>query len=91
MLFSQLCEKEVVSAADGERLGYIDDAEYDEATGEVLRFFIYGRGELFGLLGRSEDVSIERSDIETVGSDILLVRAHTKRSAGAPRRGHTGF
>ena len=91
MLFSQLCEKEIVSAADGERLGYIDDAEYDAATGEVLRFFIYGRGELFGLLGKSEDVSFERGDIETVGSDIILICTHTKRSTGSPHRGHGGF
>lgn len=91
MLFSQLCEKEVVSACDGERLGYVDDAEYDETTGEVLRFFIYGRGELFGLLGRSEDVVVERGDIETVGSDIILVRRQAKRAPGLPRRGRFGL
>lgn len=86
MFFSQLCEKEVISAETGARLGTIDDVEFDEHTAAIRRLVILGRRELFGLAGKSEDIVIEWADIETVGADIILVKNGQERPSAAPKR-----
>ena len=80
MFFSQLCEKEVISAETGARLGTVDDVEFDERTAAIRRLVIWGRRELFGFAGKSEDIVIDWADIETVGADIILVKNERARS-----------
>ena len=50
--------KEVIDITTGERLGYIDDVQMNLDTSTVDALVIYGRGRLFGLLGKEEDVVI---------------------------------
>ncbi len=69
-----LRRKEVIDITNGERLGYIDDAEMNLETSEIKALMIYGRQRLFGLLGREADVVIPCSDIKVVGSDVILVK-----------------
>ena len=40
--FEELCRKEVIDIATGERLGFIDDIEVDMASGSVEKLVIYG-------------------------------------------------
>ena len=86
MFFSQLCEKEVISAETGARLGTIDDVEFDEHTASIRRLVILGRRELFGLGGKSEDIVIDWADIETIGADIILVKNERERPATPAKR-----
>lgn len=79
MLFSELCNKEVVSVTTGSRLGQVDDIEIDEATSEVKRLYIYARGFFGGAFSRDGDIVIEWGDIDTVGPDIILVKNETER------------
>lgn len=74
MLFSDLCNKEVVSVSTGARLGQIDDIEIDDKTASVKRLYIYARGFFGGAFSREGDIVIEWSDIDTVGPDLILVR-----------------
>ncbi|MDO4567245.1 MAG: YlmC/YmxH family sporulation protein [Oscillospiraceae bacterium] len=85
MLFSELRDKEVVSAVNGVRLGLIDDFEFDQKTAKVQKLYIYGRGELFGLGSRSGDLVIDWTDIETIGGDIILIKKAVE-TPSAPRR-----
>ena len=85
MLFSELRDKEVVCLGTGTRLGTVDDAEFDE-NACIVRLYIYGRSELFGLGGRSDDIVIEWKDVDTVGTDILLVKAMKELSGRAGRK-----
>ncbi len=78
MLFSELREKEVVCLASGARLGMVDDIEFDGETARIERLIIYGRSEMLGLGARLEDVTIAWQDVETIGSDIILVRSATE-------------
>lgn len=71
--FEELCRKEVIDIATGQRLGFIDDIELDIENGRVNSLVIYGGIRLFGLLGRVEDTVISCSDIRVVGEDVLLV------------------
>lgn len=74
MLFSDLCNKEVVSVSCGSRLGHIDDIEIDEVTAQIKCVYLYGRSALGGLLARENDLMIDWKDIQTVGPDIILVK-----------------
>ena len=71
--FEELCRKEVIDIATGQRLGFIDDIELDIESGRVSSLVIYGGIRLFGLLGRGCDILISCSDIRVVGEDVLLV------------------
>ena len=73
--------KEVIDITTGERLGYIDDVQMNLDTSTVNALVIYGRGRLFGLLGKEEDVVIPCAEIEVIGEDVLLIRRKTKNSA----------
>jgi len=72
---SELKSKEVINIKNGNRLGYIDDAEIDTSEGRVLSFIIYGRARFFGLFGREDDVLINCEDIQVIGRDTVLVSA----------------
>ncbi len=66
-------KKEVIDIKTGERLGFIDDAEFDLATGEVRKLLIYGGMRFFGLFGKENDISIECRNIKVIGREVLLV------------------
>lgn len=65
--------KEVIDIKTGERLGFIDDAEFDLSQSAVKSFIIYGRERFFGLFGREEDIVIPCCEIEVIGQDVMLV------------------
>ena len=79
--FSDLRYKEVIDVHTGYRLGYICDAEFDEAQGRFISIVTPGKAKFFGLLGREDDVVLPWDSIVRVGSDIILVEPK-----GEPRR-----
>lgn len=81
MLFSEICNKEVVSVTTGMRLGQVDDIEIDEKCAQIRRLYIYARG----LFSRECDIVVEWCDIDTIGPDIILVRNETERTS-RPRK-----
>lgn len=68
--------KEVINVCDGTRLGCVDDVEVDTCTAEIVAIVVHGRGRLFGLLGRCEDIVIGWREIEVIGDETVLVN-HT--------------
>ncbi|MCR4793893.1 MULTISPECIES: YlmC/YmxH family sporulation protein [Ruminococcus] len=72
--FEELCRKEVIDIATGERLGFIDDIKVDIESGNVESLVIYGCVRLFGLFGRENDTVISCKDIKVVGEDVVLVQ-----------------
>ncbi len=79
--------KEVIDILTGDRLGYIDDAEIDLETSEIVALVIYGREKLFGLLGKEDDVIIPCGEISVVGSDVLLIkRSEHSKVAGVTNK-----
>lgn len=73
--FSDLQAKEVIDIHSGFRLGYVCDAEYDDAQGQFISLITPGRAKFFGLLGREDDYVIPWSCIVRIGTDIILVEA----------------
>lgn len=76
-----LRNKEIINIKNGERLGYIDDLEFDTETSEIKSFIVYGRSRFFGLLGREDDVIITCDDIEIIGVDTVLISADESQLA----------
>jgi sporulation protein, ylmC/ymxH family len=73
-----LRRKEVIDITNGERLGYIDDAEMNLETSSVEALMIYGRQRFFGIFGREDNIVIPCSDIRVVGSEVILVKLSSK-------------
>lgn len=70
---AELRNKEIINIKNGERLGYVDDIEFDTEDSAIKSFIVYGRSRLFGLLGRDDDIIITCDDIEIIGVDTLLI------------------
>ena len=84
MTIRELCEKEVVQLEQGVCLGRADDLELDPATAQLQSLILLGRPRLFGLLGRDESLTIPWQEIETIGTDAILV--HSAGSTGSTSR-----
>ena len=84
MTIRELCEKEGVQLEQGMCLGRADDLELDPATAQLQSLILLGRPRLFGLLGRDESLTIPWQEIETIGTDAVLV--HTQLPSAAPSK-----
>ena len=87
--FSELRYKEVIDIHSGFRLGYVCDAEYDDAEGRLLSLITPGRAKFFGLLGREDDYVLPWACIARVGRDIILV--DTKETPARRKRKKPGL
>lgn len=84
--FSQVRNKEMICVKDGMRIGYVDDLEFDDCTYQVTGLISFGKGKLFGLLGKYDDVKIRKDQIEVVGEDIILVKDYVREGRIKTRR-----
>lgn len=71
---SELREKEVINIENGEKLGFIDDVEFETERERIAAFVIFGRKRLYGLLGKDKDLVITCEQIQLIGTDTVLVR-----------------
>ena len=79
---SELKIKEVIEVNNGNRFGYVGDAELDPVTGCVQGLVIPGRLRLFGLLGREKPVVIPWQAVRQFGEDTVLVDMSRTEPAG---------
>ncbi len=80
----ELCEKEIVQLEQGVCLGRADDLELDPATAQLQSLILLGRPRLLGLLGRDESLIIPWQEIETIGTDAILVHTAVPEAPAAP-------
>ena len=76
---SDLRHKEVISAVDGVRIGYVDDIIVDTKTACIVSFVIFGRFFLFGIFGKSEDYIIPWENIQLIGEDTIIISCRTPK------------
>ena len=79
MRICDLREKEVINICDGERLGFVEDVEFDLCTGKITHIIIPGPCKFFGVLGREEEYVIEICHICKIGTDLILVEVNKER------------
>ena len=79
MRICDLREKEVINICDGERLGFVEDVEFDLCTGKITHIIIPGPCKFFGVLSREEEYIIEICHICKIGTDLILVEVNKER------------
>ena len=72
--YGELEQKEILSMADGSRIGCADHLLVDLEKAQVKALVVCGRLRWFGLLGRQPDLTIPWEDIEIIGEDAILVK-----------------
>ena len=73
MTLTEFCKKDVIQLEQGVKLGRADDLRFNSKTAAVEGMVLFGRPKLFGLMGRQSDVFIPWGEIDTVGTDVVLV------------------
>lgn len=80
MRICSVCElknKEVINLCDGSRLGFVSDVELDLDCGRVIALIVPCCQKLFDFkFGKCDFVRVLWCDIERIGDDVILVRAH---------------
>ena len=69
----ELKEKEVINVCDGERLGFVEDVEFDLCTAKITHIIVPGPCKFFGVLGREVEYVIDLCHICKIGCDLILV------------------
>jgi YlmC/YmxH family sporulation protein len=72
MRFSELCEKEVISAGDCRCLGNVSDLDLDPDCGEIKALVVPGPGKYFGVICRESEYIIPWKKVIRIGPDIIL-------------------
>ncbi|MGN0691031.1 MAG: YlmC/YmxH family sporulation protein [Oscillospiraceae bacterium] len=73
---SEIKGKEIICVKTGAKLGYADDMEFETDGMTVKALIIFGRYQLFGLLGRQDDIRVAAEDIQLIGEDTVLIRGN---------------
>ena len=84
--FTDLRHKEVISAADGVRIGYVDDIIVETKSADVVAFVIFNRNFFFGIFGNREDYIIPWEKIQMIGEDVIIVSCKTTKKKKSARK-----
>ncbi len=69
----ELQKKEVINLADGKRLGFVYDAEFDAQNGVLENLIVPCRNSVFRIFFKYEELVISFQQIKKIGDDIILV------------------
>ena len=83
---TDLRHKEVISAVDGVRIGFVDDVIVDTKTACVVAFVIFNRFFLFGIFKNSEDYIIPWEKIQLIGEDAIIISCKTPKPQKNPKK-----
>ncbi|MCX7571622.1 YlmC/YmxH family sporulation protein [Tumebacillus sp. DT12] len=86
---SELQSKDVVSIADGKRLGQIGDLDIDLENGMIRAIVVPAQGRFLGMFGNGQEYVIPWSQIVKIGADVVLVELRPAHESGylPPRSG----
>ena len=82
--FTDLRHKEVISACDGTRIGFIDDVIVDTKCATVVSIVIFGRPGFFSLVGKCQDYIIPWEKIDLIGEDTVIISCQTPKPVKNP-------
>ena len=69
---SEFRSKEVISIADGERLGFVCDMEIDKQTGHILTLIVPCKDKKF--FSKQNGIKIPWENVSKIGDDIIFVK-----------------
>ena len=74
MNLSDLQSKEIVSVADGKKLGHIVDVNVEVKEGNINYFVAEQRKFFKRIFGNSTEVKFTIANIEQIGEDVILIK-----------------
>ena len=83
---TEMRRKEVISAVDGARIGYVDDILLETKSAKIVAFVIFGRNFFFGIFGKSEDFIIPWEKIRLIGEDAVIISCHKPKPQKKPKK-----
>lgn len=86
--FTDLRHKEVISACDGSRIGFVDDVIVDTKCAKIVSIVIFGRMSFFGLFGKCEDFIIPWEKIDLIGEDTVIISCATPNPTKRRKKPH---
>ena len=69
---SDLRYKEVINIKTGQRLGYVNDLEFDMIEGRITALIVPGQRKMGGLMPGDADFCLPWDSISKLGDDIIL-------------------
>ncbi len=76
MLLSELQSKDIINLETGGKIGFIGDIEIDVTVGIITYLIVTVSQKWFGVFGNEEELKIPWTQIEKIGTDVILVRIH---------------
>lgn len=73
MRICELRQKEVINICDGQKIGHINDIDFDLCTGCIKAIIVPGPCKSFGWFGREEEYVIPVKCVKRIGEDVVLV------------------
>jgi YlmC/YmxH family sporulation protein len=70
---TDLKNKEIINVADGARLGFVSDVEFDPINGKIISLIIPGPYKFLGILGKENDIVVPWEKIEKIGEDLIII------------------
>lgn len=79
MRLCDLKQKEVINVCDGQRIGCIEDIEFELCKGCITHVIIPGPCKVFGMFGREEEYVIPAACVKQIGTDVVLVEVDLEK------------
>lgn len=71
---SELQIKEIINVNDGSRLGHFTDLEIDPDNGRITALIVPVKEKQSGFFSKADEIVIHWNQIETIGTDVILVK-----------------
>ena len=73
--FEEIKEKEVINVTDGTCFGFADDIIFDAESKNIVALLIKKGPKILGIFGGKRDFSVDWNSVESIGKDIITVKA----------------
>lgn len=85
--WTELQMKDVVMVHNGKRLGQMVDLEIDDDSGLIKHIIILERnGRGAGLFQKPNEIKVNWQQIETIGTDIVLINDEKKENSSIEQK-----
>ncbi|ERJ13608.1 YlmC/YmxH family sporulation protein [Haloplasma contractile] len=73
MLFTEICEKEVVNVINGKAIGNVVDLEIEPNSGRIFFIYVQQIEGLLSIFNKPEKLKIPWNQIVKIGVDVIIV------------------
>lgn len=73
MLFSELCDKDVINMKNCKNLGHVYDLDFDKCSGKICKIMVREKNQIWNFFLCEPEYVIPYENICQIGPDIVLV------------------